>query len=125
VIVDDGHRGDLDLGSEFGHRCEDGRALGTIRHSVRGVLDIAARKNLPGFREDGGTYSEIRIRRVCLFHCRAGGSQEGGALFLRSVCLLLHKFEKSKVSAEAENGGPDCNPGHGIAELFLAIVTIG
>ena len=120
VIVDDGNRCDFELGTEFGHGCEDGGALGAVGHAVRGVLDVATRKDLPGFREYGGTYPEIRIGRIRFLHGRAGGSQEGGALFLRSVCLL-HKFEKSEVSVEAENSGPDCNPGPAIAEQFLAV----
>jgi hypothetical protein len=124
VIVDDGHGCDFEFGTEFGHGCEDGGALGTVRHAIRGVLDVAPRKNLPGLREYGGADPEIRIGRVRFLHCGAGGSQECGALILRSVCLL-HKFEKSEVSAKAENGGPDCNPGHPIAELFLATVMIG
>src|SRR5262245_3856000 len=42
----------------------DGRGLGAQRETVRGVLDVAARVELPARGPDAGAHSQARVRRV-------------------------------------------------------------
>ena len=64
---------------------KDRRTLGAIGHSVGGVFDVAAGKDLAGGSKDGGPDAEFGVGCVGILHCCFCGVDQlgtiGGLLF--------------------------------------------
>jgi len=80
LIVDDRDRGDLDLGTQSSHGRKNRGALGAIRHSVGGVLYVAAGEDFAFCSEQSGTHSEVGVGGVGVLHRRPGGLEQAFTL---------------------------------------------
>lgn len=59
VIVGHGYRANLNLWSQLCDRGENGCALGTVRHSIGGILDIASGENFSVRQKYRGANVEV------------------------------------------------------------------
>lgn len=65
-------------------------ALGTQRHPVPRVLNVAPTHDSPVLRQSGGANGEPRVRAVCPLHRVNGTAQQGIPIDRRHRCIILH-----------------------------------
>src|ERR1700680_1853900 len=68
MIVSDGYSLNFNLGARLGDRGEDCGSFRAIRHSIRGVLHVAARKDFAICQQDRRAHVKLRIGSMRILH---------------------------------------------------------
>lgn len=76
VEVIDRDGADADGGAVGGDCGGDGSLFGAGGQPIRGILDVAAGDNLPGFEQDGRAHVKAAVRRVGVVRDGFGGGGE-------------------------------------------------